>query len=101
MPTYMHLEPPLVLYVCLSGKSGTKGTLHHLPTLQNNEPVSQVIETGFKPILLLLKHPFFVDKFNNIFPAEHRIKNGNLTNFYFILYLIKTKKAILHLIPRL
>ena len=33
---------------------GTKGTLHPLSTLRNNEPVPQVIETGCKLVLLSL-----------------------------------------------
>ena len=38
------------MFVCLQGL-GTKRTLHPLPTLQNNEPVPQVIEKGCKPVL--------------------------------------------------
>ena len=44
VPTFMHLAPPPVPYVCLSAKLGTKGTLHPLLTLQNNEPVPQVLK---------------------------------------------------------
>ena len=39
--------------VCLQSL-GTKGAFHPLPTIQNNEPVPQFIETGCKPVLLLL-----------------------------------------------
>ena len=53
VPTFLHLGL-LVLYVCLSAKSWQPRTWHPLPTLQNNEPVSQVIETGCKPVLLKL-----------------------------------------------
>ena len=41
------------MFICLQSL-GTKGTLHTQPTLQKNEPVSHVIETGCKPVLLLL-----------------------------------------------
>ena len=47
------------MFVCLQGL-GTKGTLHPLPTLQNNEPVTQEIETGCKPVLFIYKHIFNV-----------------------------------------
>ena len=42
------------MFVCLQNL-GTKGTLHHLPILQNNEPVPQVVKTVCKPVLLLFK----------------------------------------------
>ena len=42
------------MYFCLSA---LKVRFEHpLPTLQNNEPVPQVIETGSKPVLLPLEH---------------------------------------------
>ena len=40
------------MFFCLQSL-GIKGTLHPLPTFQNNVPVPQVIETGCKPVLLL------------------------------------------------
>ena len=48
----MHLaQPVLYVGVCLQSIS-TKGNLHPLPTLQNNEPVPQGIEKGSQPVLL-------------------------------------------------
>ena len=50
---FLHLAVP-VLYVCRLQSLSTKGTMHLLPTLQNNEPVQQAIETGCKPVLFYL-----------------------------------------------
>ena len=49
VPTFMHLAPLPVLYVCLCAKSWqlrtfTKFTLHPLPTPQNNEFVPYVLK---------------------------------------------------------
>ena len=46
----MHLVLPPVQYGCLSAKPWHQRDFA-LPTLQNNEPVPQVIETGCKPVL--------------------------------------------------
>ena len=47
---YICLSVSLLLYVCLSAKSGYQRDFTP-PTFQNNEPVPQVIETGCKPFL--------------------------------------------------
>ena len=49
--TYAHFYAPGATspFVCLSARSW-----HPLPTLQENEPVPQVIVTGCKPVLSLL-----------------------------------------------
>ena len=41
------------MFVCLQSLNN-KGTMHLLPTLQNNEPVPQAIEPGCKPVLFYL-----------------------------------------------
>ena len=50
------------MFVCLQSL-GTEGALHHLTTLQNNEPVPQVIERGCRPVLFILSPQHLVSKF--------------------------------------
>ena len=75
--------------VCLSVSQsvGTKGTLHPLPTLQNNDHVPQFIETGSKPVFFILNpntnghHVLFAGIGRTlVFDWDH-------TSYLFMLYL--------------
>ena len=50
---YVHAHTYLrMVSINILQSQGIKGTLHHLPTNENNEPVPKVIEAGCKPVLL-------------------------------------------------